>query len=102
MLINSSSSLTTKNFENQIGQKISYLDDELNDVNQSCISGDQDLLESQEFLPIQLLIRLVWVDTQGKENAVADDLLDLREHIKIRLEDANKDALFYEYLEFSI
>ena len=76
-----------------MSQKICYLDDELNDVNQSCISGDQDLLESQEFLPIQLLIRLVWVDTQSKENTVTDDLFDLWEHIKMSFQDANKDAL---------
>ena len=54
-----------------------YLDDELDDVDQGGVPGDQDLLEAQELLPVQLLVGLVWVDTQCKENSVSDYLFDL-------------------------
>ena len=33
-----------------------YFDDELDDVDQSGVSGDEDFLEPQELLPVQLLI----------------------------------------------
>ena len=57
----------------------------MDDVNKGGIPGDEDFLEAKELLPVQLLIGLVGVDPQGKENAVGDDLLDLGEHIKVLL-----------------
>ena len=55
----------------------------MDDVNKGGIPGDENFLETKELLPVQLLIGLVGVDPQGKENAVGDDLLDLGEHIKV-------------------
>ena len=41
-----------------------YLDYELDDVYESGISGDENFLETEEFLPVEFLVGLVGVDAQ--------------------------------------